>query len=247
MKITSIKTKKIIPGTDLYRVLDESVTSLKNNSVLAITSKIISLCENNVVKMEDADKEELIHNEADLYLPADTTYKINLTIKNNILIPSAGIDESNGNGYYIFWPKNPQQTANNLREYLTKKFSIKHLGIIIVDSKTTPLRWGVTGTAICHSGFAALRDYTGTEDIFGRKFKFEKSNISDSLAAAAVVVMGEGNEQTPVAVLEDLPFVEFQDRNPLPEELKVLRIGLDQDLYKNLLTSVKWEKGRSGK
>ena len=37
---------------------------------------------------------------------------LGLTMKNNILIPGAGIDVSNGNGYYTLWPRNPQKTAN---------------------------------------------------------------------------------------------------------------------------------------
>lgn len=246
MKVTPVKTIKITPGADLYKILDESVVQLSANSVLAITSKIISLCENNVVKIGSIEKDELIHNQADLYLPIDLKYKINLTIKNNILIPSAGIDESNGNGYYILWPENPQQSANEIRSYLTKKFKINNLGIIIVDSKTTPLRWGVTGTALAHSGFAALIDYTGKTDIFGRKFKFEKANIADSLSVAAVAVMGEGSEQTPIALIEDIPFVEFQSRNPTSAEIENLKIDMKNDLYKELLTSVKWKRGKGG-
>lgn len=246
MKVRPVKTQKITPGNDLYGVLNDSIARLPENSVLAITSKIISLCENNVVKIGSIDKDDLIHDQADFYLPVDKAYNINLTIKNNILIPSAGIDESNGNGYYILWPEDPQKSANEIKEYLTKKFKLNNLGIIIVDSKTTPLRWGVIGTALAHSGFTALIDYTGKLDIFGRKFKFEKANIADSLAVAAVAVMGEGSEQTPIALIEDIPFVEFQSGNPTDAELENLKIDMKNDLYKELLTSVKWKRGKGG-
>lgn len=247
MKVTPIKTIKVTAGADLYKILDDSIKSLPEKSILVITSKIISLCENNVAKIGSIAKDELIHNQADLYLPLDKTYNINLTIKNNILIPSAGIDESNGNGFYIMWPEDPWKSANEIRHYLSKKFKLKNLGIIIVDSKTTPLRWGVTGTALAHSGFNALNDYTGKPDIFGRKFKFEKANIADSLSVAAVAVMGEGSEQTPIALIEDVPFVEFQKRNPTDLEIENLKIDMKNDLYKDLLTSVKWKRGKGGK
>jgi len=48
-------------------------------------------------------------------------------------------------------------------------------------------------------------------------------NVADALAAAAVLLMGEGKEQTPLAVLTDLPFVTFQDHNPSPAELAALK------------------------
>lgn len=159
------------------------------------------------------------------------------------MIPSAGIDESNGNGYYILWPKNPQNTANLIREYLVKKFKLNNLGVIIVDSKTTPLRWGVTGVAVSHSGFSALNNYIGTDDIFGKKFRVEKVNVADGLAASAVLVMGEGNEQTPIAIIEETPFVNFKNKNPSVEELKELAITIEDDLYGQILKSVKWKKG----
>ena len=36
------------------------------------------------------------------------------TIKNNLLIPSAGIDESNANHNYILWPKDPAGIAKKI-------------------------------------------------------------------------------------------------------------------------------------
>jgi dihydrofolate synthase / folylpolyglutamate synthase len=71
-----------------------------------------------------------------------------------------------------------------------------------------------------------------------------KVNVVDALAAAAVLVMGEGSEQTPLAIISDLPFVTFYDRDPSMEELQQLRIAIDDDLYGPLLTSVRWRKGQ---
>jgi F420-0:gamma-glutamyl ligase len=48
--------------------------------------------------------------------------------------------------------------ANEVRAYLGERFSCRQVGVVIIDSKTTPLRWGVTGVAIAHSGFLALND-----------------------------------------------------------------------------------------
>lgn len=174
-------------------------------------------------------------------------YNITISIKNNLLIPTAGIDESNGDGYYILWPKNPQKSANLIRQHLRNKFKLKKLGVIITDSKTTPLRWGTTGTGIGYSGFDPLNNYIDTPDVFGRHLRVTKANILDGLAAAAVVVMGEGDERTPIAVIEDIPFVRFVDNDPTDTELGNLEISIDDDLYAPLIKNADWHKGGGGK
>ncbi len=248
MKITAIKTEKIVyPASTLFTILDKYISSLAEGSIIALSSKIVAICEGRVARIDDADKATLIKQEAEYLLPSQKNkYNVTITIKNNILIPTAGIDESNGNGYYILWPSNPQRTANEVREYLCNRFSLQEVGVLITDSKTTPLRWGTTGIAISHSGFAALNNYIGKQDIFGHILKVTKSNIMDALAIAAVLVMGEGNEQTPIAIIDDVPFVQFQQRNPSDEELYEMHIALEDDLYAPLLQSVAWEKGKAG-
>ncbi len=244
MKIIPIKTKAIILGDNLFDVIDQAIPNLPDNSVIAVTSKIVSICEGNLVEIGTRDKQELMAEQAEYFLPPKySTYGFTITMKHNVLIPSAGIDESNGNDYYVLWPRDPQKTVNQIREYLVEKHGVKNIGVIIVDSKTTPLRWGVTGVAIVHSGFDALNDYIGKPDIFNRPFKVEKVNVADGLAASAVLVMGEGNERTPLVVIDDIPFVHFQNRNPTENELNILAISLEEDLYAPLLKQVPWEKG----
>lgn len=248
MKITVFKTDKVTAKNQgLIDFLDKNITDLKEQSILVITSKIISLFEKRYIKNQGGNKEnkeKLIAKEADYYLPAITNkYGIVITIKNNLLIPSAGIDESNALGNYILWPEHPFNTAASIWKYLRKKMRITHLGVIITDSKTTPLRWGTTGISIAYCGFKPLKNYIGKPDIFGRLLHSTKANLADGLAAAAVVQMGEGNEQTPIALVEDIPFVQFTVKIPTESEIKHFSISLKEDLYYPLLTSVKWVKG----
>lgn len=247
MNVKSLKTEKITPGKlSLVEVLNKYLKNIRENSILVVTSKIVAICEGRVVKIGEANKDDLIKQEAELYLPRELSkYNFFLSIKNNILLPSAGIDESNGNGYYVLWPKNPQQTANEIREYLIKRFKLKNVGVLITDSKTTPLRWGTTGVGVAHSGFEALNDYIGKPDIFGHLLQVTKANIMDALAVSAVLVMGEGEEQTPLAVIEDISFVDFQERNPTQQELSDLKIDIEDDLYAPILTKVDWIKGKN--
>ncbi len=246
MNISSIKTEKVASNsTSLEAMLNTYVTAFSERSILVVTSKIVSLCEGRAIKTGTEHKSDVIEREAEYFLPAHASkYDITLTINRNLLVPSAGIDESNGNGYYVLWPSDPQKTANQIRNYLCKRFSLSFVGVIITDSHTTPLRWGTTGVSIAHSGFLALNNYIGKPDIFGRILEMTKANIADALAVSAVVVMGEGNEQTPLAVINDIPFVQFQTRNPTNKEIKSLKINMKDDVYAPLLTSVKWKKRR---
>jgi putative folate metabolism gamma-glutamate ligase len=246
MRVRAIHTKKITSrDRDLYAILDRYLPALEERSVLAATSKIVAICQGRMVEIERADKQALIAQEADYYLPPGTSrYDASLTIKGNLLTPMAGIDESNANGYYILWPHAPQQAANEIRAYLRDRFPRREVGVLLTDSRTTPLRWGVTGVALAHSGFLALNDYIGRDDLFGRPLRMTKVHVADGLAAAAVLVMGEGAEQTPLAVIDDLPFVAFQERDPTPEELEQLHIRMEDDLYGPLLAAVEWQKGR---
>ena len=247
MQVTSIKTHKIIPGvdTDLFAILDKYIFELSEKSVLAVTSKIVSICEGRFVKIGEINKDELIAKESEFFIPKEENkFNITVTIANGMLAAGAGVDESNGDGYYILWPENPQKSANIIREYLKKKFGLREFGVIITDSKTTPLRWGVTGVSVAHSGFLALNSYIGKQDLFGRPFVYEKVNVADSLSAASVLSMGEGNESTPLAVISDIEHIEFQDRNPNEEELRELHVGLENDMYAPILSSALWQKGK---
>jgi putative folate metabolism gamma-glutamate ligase len=250
MQITAYKTHKIKPQEKLFAILDKYLPELHEKSIVAIASKVVGICEGRVVKIiseqeKDNQKTELAEKEADYYLPREfNQYGFMISINRDVLVASAGIDESNSEGAFALWPEDPQKSVNEIREYLCTKHKIKHLGVILTDSKLTPLRWGVTGISIAHSGFEALNNYIGKPDIFGRAMHAEKANIADSLATAAVVEMGEGAEQQPLAIITDAKFVSFQEKNPTQKDLESLKINLEDDVFASMLTAVKWQKGK---
>lgn len=233
MKISSIKTHKIKPKESINSILDKYLPELKENSVIAISSKIISICENRLVK-KTANKRKLIDKEAEFCFPSPKNYPdFFLTLKNHRLIPNAGIDESNCRGYYSLWPKDSQLTAKKIWEYIRKKLGIKKLGVIITDSNITPLRDGVTGIGIGWCGFKPIYSYVGKKDINGRTLKVVETNLLDSLATAATLAMGEGNEQTPIAIIENPYKIEFQNRAPNKKEEKKVCVDPEDDLFIN--------------
>lgn len=249
MHIAAIKTPKITSGAmSLHELLDAYLSEFRDKNILAVTSKVVALCEGNTVPIEAADKETLVADECDYYLPAARSkYGHHFTITNDTLVAMAGIDESNTDGQYVLWPRNAQATANNTRQYLRDRFGVSHAGVIITDSTCQPLRRGTTGISLAHSGFAALHDYVGQPDLFGRSMRVTQSSVSGGLAAAATVCMGEGPEQTPLVLISDAGFVSFQDREPAPGELAGLRITPADDLFAPFLESATWQNGRRHK
>ncbi|MDO8270159.1 MAG: coenzyme F420-0:L-glutamate ligase [Candidatus Levybacteria bacterium] len=245
MNIAPIKTHKITDeDKDILSVIDKYVLNIEEHSILVITSKIVSICEGNTIPLTKANKDELVISEADQYLPKESnSFNLFVTIKNNILAVNAGIDESNSQNEYVLWPKNPQESANLIWKHLKEKFDLGNVGVLITDSKTTPLRYGITGIGIACCGFAAINDFVGTPDIFGRILKMTKVNVMDGLAAASAVVMGEGSEQTPLSIISDIPFVQFQNHTPTDVELKLLDIDPATDVYGAILQNTPWQKG----
>mgnify|MGYP001619376017 CR=1 FL=1 len=227
MIITPIKTRIFIEGEDLVNFITKHIKRLPEQTVLVVTSKIVALAEKRTVIIENIQtKVELIKKESDYAVPTKLVW---LTIKDGMVMATAGIDESNANGKLILLPKNSFKSAYKLRMVLKQHYKIKNLGILITDSRTIPLRSGVTGVAVGYAGFKGIKDYVGAEDIYGRKFKFERVNVADSLATAAVLTMGEGNEQKPLAVMTETG-IKFCDKIKRNE----LRIDIQDDMYRPL-------------
>ena len=127
MKIKPIRTKVFKKGQNLIKFLLQYIVA-KENSVVVVTSKIVALAEERVVAAKN--KEKLVRQESDFYLNVKTWF----TMKDGMVMPKAGIDESNANGKLILLPKDSFKSAENIRKSLQKKFKIKNLGILITDS-----------------------------------------------------------------------------------------------------------------
>lgn len=246
MYIQSYKTKIVSLGDSVTQLIAEYVANLPEKSVVAVASKIVAYEQRQWVARDsrrENQKHELVKQEADKYLaPQASKYQLMLAIKNNTLTVNAGIDESNAAGGYLLWPKDIQTAANTIWQFLRTHYSLNEVGVVITDSKTTPLRWGVTGTCLAHCGFEALHNYVGEVDLFGREIVMEKSNIAEAVAAAATLEMGEVAESQPLAVVTQIPQIVFQSHVPTTQELSDLQIDIADDVYGPLLTAVEWNR-----
>ena len=232
MQIKAIKTRVFKENEDWVKFILKYIKKLPEQSVLVVTSKIVALSEGRIALFKNKkQKIALIKKESDFAIKTKYTW---LTIKDDIVMSSAGIDESNANGKIVLLPKNSFRSAEFVRKKLRAKFKIKNLGILITDSRLLPLRAGIVGVALGYAGFKGVRDYRETPDIFGRILKLSRTDIADGLATAAVLCMGEGSEQQPLALITGAP-VEFTSKI----NKKELYINPREDVYQPLFEKIK--------
>ena len=244
MLITSYAFRALVAPLDsLEDAMRESKLSLREGDIVAISSKVVSIHEGRCVPIGSVDKELLQKQESDWFMkPKVSRWRRMFTIAKGALVGSSGIDESNGSGHYILYPSDPFKSARKLRAWLMEEYGIEKLAVIITDSTSIPLRRGAIGFALSWDGIDPLRDYRGQKDIFGRTIEIEMANLIDSLAASAVLEMGEGDEQTPVAVIRDAKNILFENRGADKDQLIV---EPEDDLFAPLIWSDEWQKGGS--
>lgn len=241
MRSRAIQTAEFRIGQRLSDfVLSALQETVKQNgldgAIVAVTSKIVSLSEGRTVARAPANarkqKIELVESEAERIFGKSETYDVWLTLKHGILIPSAGIDESNSpDGSMILFPKDPWKSARELWRDLRPSLGHDRFGVLITDSHTTPLRRGVTGIALACFGFHPVRSLVGVADLFERPLQYTTVNVADAVASAAVLEMGEAAERRPLCVVDDVE-VEFT-RAEVREEIV---IPPDEDLYSCLFS-----------
>ena len=233
-----VKTGKF----DLYQSFRVSGFEFKENDILVVSSKYISMSEGSLLEINDvkpSEKAEIISaacrmNEKIVeltYREADYIFKgvpgFLLSSKDGIIAPNAGIDKSNvPMGFVVLYPRLPFKTADNLRRRFLIDMSI-NVRIVVADSRLMPGRIGTIGVAIANAGFEPTEDQRGNNDLFGRVLRVSFRAVADSLATMAVAVMGEGNESIPAAVIRGIELTST-DRKLSWRDTTV---WADQDLY----------------
>lgn len=231
MNVTPIKTRIFKEGEGLLAFISEHVRKIPERSILVVTSKIVALSERRTEPhTNERRKIALIKRESQF---AMKTKYVWLTVKDNLVMATAGIDESNGNGKLILLPRDSFATAAIVRKQIMRAHRLKRLGVIVTDSRCIPFRAGIVGVALGYAGFRGIKDYRTKRDLFGRGFHFSRVDVADSLATAAVLTMGEGSESQPLAIIQNAP-VEFSDRGERHE----LEIDPRDDMYRPLFAKI---------
>ncbi len=226
----------------LLKTLEKNNVKLEDGDVLVISTKYISNSQGRIVDLEKikASEEgkqiskkyqlkseiaEIIIRESDKIFGGIGGFVI--TSSDNIMAPNAGIDKSNARkGRAILYPKNPYQTAEEIRRKIFLKFFI-HVGIILVDSRLMPARIGTSGVAIACAGIEPVLDMRAKKDLDGNPLKVTFQAVVDNLATIANHKMGEGAESKPFAIVRNSD-AKLTDRKINPSEMA---ISPDQCVY----------------
>jgi coenzyme F420-0:L-glutamate ligase/coenzyme F420-1:gamma-L-glutamate ligase len=224
VEILPVQVKPRKNRFDLFENLQ--VFEYKNNDIVVISSKFVSMSEGSVVSLRrvkaskraralgaryhiDAKMTELVLRESDFIVKGVPGFL--LAIRDGMIAPNAGIDKSNvPKGYAILYPRDPFATAEKLRQKFLVKRGIR-TGIVIADSRLMPTRIGTTGVAIACAGFQPVDDLRGRRDLFGNILRVTFKAVADGLATMGVAVMGESDESTPAAVIRGAK-VEWSDK-----------------------------------
>ena len=211
------------PGDDLAALIS---TALRTAGVkplagdlIAVAQKIVSKAEGRSVRLDTvqpsaeaediaarASKDprvvELILRESRAVLRV-TPGVIIVEHRTGVVLANAGIDRSNledSDACALLLPEDPDASAARLRDRLQHEFGVA-LGVLITDSIGRAWRLGTVGIAIGCAGIKALNDLRGQSDMFGRTLQVSEVAVADSIAATAVLVMGEAAEATPLVLV----------------------------------------------
>src|ERR1035438_4058237 len=103
MIIKPIKTRVLKEGENLFAFVISYFKKIPERSIVVVTSKIVALAKSRTAIAKDIRaKEKLIRAESQLAIPTKYVW---LTVKDGMVMASAGIDESNANGKLILLPK----------------------------------------------------------------------------------------------------------------------------------------------
>lgn len=233
INIIPIETCILYPPKDnILRLFEAQDLRLIDGDILCIATKCLSIEQGRCVRVSAIDKRTLVDQESD----AQFSTPSQLTIKDGIIIPYSGVDESNSNGYYILWPQDVASLLQHLHKVLCDKFKLSALGMISVDSTISPFRRGTVGVAQGTFGFQPVKKCIGQNDIFGRPLQITFVNIADTLATMACYAMGECNEQCPLVIVRGCKDVIFTTDITTSQKIN---IPPNEDFYSTILQPLK--------
>jgi coenzyme F420-0:L-glutamate ligase/coenzyme F420-1:gamma-L-glutamate ligase len=218
----------IVPGDDLAALIAEGFArgnlSPRRGDVIVVAQKVVSKAEGRGVDLatvvpsaravalaaetkKDPRLVELILSESVRVVRSRPGVLI-VEHRLGFIMANAGVDQSNvaspdGPQRALLLPVDPDGSAQALRARLSSLCSVP-LAVVVTDSFGRAWRRGTAGVAIGAAGLPALLDLRGSPDLFGRALQVSITGFADEIAAAASLVMGQGDEAQPVVLMRGL-------------------------------------------
>ena len=223
---------RVKPGDDLGALLIAALARAglvpQHQDIVVVAQKIVSKAEGRIVDLatvtpsaralelaavtgKDPRQLELVLRDSDEVLRAKKNVIV-VAQRLGLVMANAGIDRSNveqgdaateGGERVLLLPVDPDASAARLKAQLDQHFGCT-LGVVITDSFGRAWRLGTTGIAIGAAGVPSLIDQRGQSDLNGRALEVTETAFADSVASAAVLMMGEAAEGTPAALVSGL-------------------------------------------
>ncbi|MFQ5977668.1 MAG: coenzyme F420-0:L-glutamate ligase [Candidatus Heimdallarchaeota archaeon] len=202
-------------GTALLKACEHM--GLKDGDILVIAHTIVSRAEGRVVQLSEitpsvfaehyaklGDKDprqvEVVLREAKSVIRMTPTVLITET-QHGLICANSAVDRSNSVGdSAILLPENPDRSAREIHARLAKETGL-HLGVIISDTFGRPFRAGTINVAVGLAGVAALEDFRGRKDLFGKELTSTIVARADELACSAGLIMGQADEGIPAVII----------------------------------------------
>ena len=198
---------EVRPGDDLAALLVDGLRAsaivLRDGDILAVTQKVVSKAEGQVVREADGPgKAGWVERETRRVVARRGELVIAET-HHGFVCANAGVDASNvAEGSLTLLPKDPDESARRIRASVEAAVGAR-VAVVVTDTFGRPWREGLTNVAIGASGLPSIVDLRGHRDADGRVLEATIVALADEVAAASGLVMGK-SEGVPAAVLRGL-------------------------------------------
>ena len=190
---------------------------IEDGDVIIIAQTIVSKAEGNVIDLREVKPSKLAEQiaarldkdprEVEVILQQSSEivrlrHVIISRTKHGFVCANAGVDHSNVDPEHVtILPDDPDASAARIRDFIKRKLGTE-VSVIITDTQGRAFRQGCVGVAVGVAGMSPLLDLRGKRDLHGKELRVTVTSPADALAAAAVSVMGEASEGTPVVVVK---------------------------------------------
>ncbi len=240
-------------GDDLARMIlqamEEEGLRIEDGDIIVVAQKIFSKVERRVVDLaqivpsekaleigkitgKDPRFVEIVLRESKRVIKVSEDIQL-VEDNRGIVCINAGIDKSNvqGKDSFALLPEDPDGSAEKLRIDV-ERLTGRKIMVIICDTYSRAFRRGQVNFAIGIAGINPFRDYRGKKDLFGQILRVKNIAVVDEIAAAAELLMGQGDEGTPIVVFKGISDLIDQCYKCSTSQLF---ISGDEDLFRGAL------------
>lgn len=232
IQIIGIKGLPIIKEGDnlaelICKAAEAQGTPMQNGDIIVVTHVAVSRAEGRTVNLDEVEPSPFARYYGELYGKDPALIEVILREAKNVIrmvngkiitetrqgfiCANSGVDKSNvpGERVVALLPEDPDASARRIREDIMR-ITGKDVAVIISDTHGRPFREGEINVAIGVAGIEPIRDRRGDKDLFGYVLRVKRTAIADELASAAELVIGQGDEGIPAAIIRGYRFTESE-------------------------------------